>query len=114
MATQQQITDFLATNKVAISNDPLTGLQRKVNLESFIWKPKQNIMLQCSVEYYEDGILVETLRLKPYERILSTGGLDDEIGEYNYFVNVANGDINIFSLIYDTILLRDSQLKFDI
>jgi hypothetical protein len=115
MADYEQIMDFLNTNRLTISKDPINNLDRKIELINFSWMPKKEISLRWKVWYYDaEGKELDNVRMRPYSRQLSTGRPNDPTQEYNYFIQIANGAQNIFSLIIDTALLRDSQQKFDI
>ena len=43
-----------------------------------------------------------------------TANYNAATSEYQFFINIANNDVNIFQVMLNTILLRASQGKFDI
>ena len=57
---------------ISISNCPISGLQRKVDYEFFWYKRSRQIIIQCYVDYYKDGVVATAniTRLKPYKRPL--------------------------------------------
>lgn len=53
---------------IQISNDPITGLERKLDYE-FFWH-KSQIIIKCFVSFYKDEERVESVRTPSYVRNL--------------------------------------------
>lgn len=114
---------------IVISDCPITNYGRIVRV-SQIWDPfNKEVLLNCWVCYTENGERINSKRFLPYTVQLKamnstlvdplTGNfVNDEfvgaIGEYDYFVSIANNNINIFQIILATVLLRDSQSRFNL
>ena len=114
MTREQAITQMIETAKVSISNDPLVpSFGREATLNYFGWHPVEKaIKLDFNVKYTGENV---PSRLSSYSvtLIADMKPLEDETNEYEQFVNLAKNPIEIFGLIYDTIMLRDSQGKFN-
>jgi hypothetical protein len=116
---------------IEISNDPTTGLERKVYLKEFSLRPFENyIKTTFEVRYFVNGQDATSNRLPSYEKTLYasdnenvnplTGelvGLDFEggVGEYSFFLVYAENPIEIYSLIYSRAIEADQARRaFDI
>lgn len=114
MTKQQAIDRMINEGIITISNDPLIpefGREAKFG-GGFIWNPVTKvIMLDFMVSYVGENV---PERLRPYTVTLIADTKDTGEGnEYQAFVDIAKGEIKIFELIYDTVMLRDSQGKFN-
>lgn len=127
-----EIDNFINSGIVSISADPISGLKRQVILDKFSWNQSaKTIVLNCTCKYLDNtDNFLNKKRLPDYGVDLkaandvfvdkNTGEFvnsDDinAIGEYDYFIGVANNPINIFQMIFSIIKLRDQvQKKFDI
>lgn len=114
MTRQESIDRMINEGIITISNDPLVSeFGREVKFGGgFIWNPiNQTIMLDFIVSYIGENV---PERLRPYTVTLIANTTDTGEGnEYQTFVDIAKGEIKIFDLIYDTVMLRDSQGKFN-
>jgi hypothetical protein len=109
MTKSQKITKMIETGIVSISNDLLVpSFEREAKLNFFGWQPVAKlIQLDFIVSYVGEEV---PKRLNPYSVTLVADTTDNE---YDYFVDISKGEIKIFELIYDTIMLRDSEGKFN-
>jgi hypothetical protein len=114
MTREQAITQMIETAKISISNDPtVPGFAREATLNYFGWHPVEKaIKLDFTVKYVGEGV-PSWLSTKSVTLIADMKPLEDDTNEYEQFVNLAKNEIEIFGLIYDTIMLRDSQGKFN-
>ena len=110
------LEQFIATGEIVISNDPTSGFARKAILsQGFHWFPTaKQIILNYEVNYYE----VNEMRFPNYFKGLvadnNTIMEGTDIPEYQYFVELADNPVNIFKIMYNITMLRDSQGKFNI
>lgn len=128
MATKQQSQQFSLDGIAPISADPLTGQLRQVVLNKFIWNQTDKfILMQTEGQYIDKGSKLTSLRHPSYgvdlmanneprfvDRITGEFCADNDsnaIGEYDFFIMMANGNINIFSIMYDIIVKRDLEDK---
>lgn len=119
MTKQEKIDQMVATGVVAISSDPINGLSRELDFKGLIWQAQdKRIIVQCLVHFLDsEGLRMESQRMLPYSRdMISTNMIpvEGEPGEYDYFIDMHREPQLIFEVIYDTIMLRDSQGKFNI
>jgi hypothetical protein len=114
MTREEKILQMIETGKISISNDPLVpSFEREATLKFFGWHPiEKAIKLDFTVKYVGEGV-PSWLSTKSVTLIADTEPLPDGTNEYEQFVNIAKNEIEIFGLIYDTIMLRDSQGKFN-
>jgi len=114
MTREQAITQMIETGKISISNDPLVpSFGREATLKFFGWHPiEKAIKLDFTVAYTGENV---PSRLGSYSvtLIADTEPLPDGTNEYDHFVETSKNEIKIFELIYDTIMFRDSQGKFN-
>lgn len=114
MTREEKINQMIETGKISISNDPLVpSFGREATLNYFGWYPEgKAIKLDFNVKYTGEDV---PSRLSSYSvtLIADMKPLEDDTNEYDLFVNIAKNPIEIFGLIYDTIMLRDSQGKFN-
>lgn len=114
---------------IIISDCPITKYGRiaRVVLE---WNPMtKEVKLNCWVCYTQNSERINLKRFAPYSVQLkatmdtfvnpSTGEIVDPlepnaIPEYIFFVAMANNNINIFQVILNTVLIRDSQGRFNL
>lgn len=86
---------------IQISNDPISGLTRKVEYDFYWFRSTKQIIIDCMVYYYKDGEKINDIRLKPYNRKLvasdslvnpQTGEVltDEQIIEWNNIKNIYN------------------------
>mgnify|MGYP000953458454 CR=1 FL=1 len=116
---------------IEISNDPTTGLERKIFLKEFSWIPLENyIKTVFQVKYFVDGVDATSNRLPSYEKTLYasdnenvnplTGQLvspefEGGVGEYSFFLAYAENPIELYGLIYQRAINADqSRQAFDI
>jgi len=106
---------FITTGEIIISNDPVSGFKRKAILSrGFSWLPTfKQIILDYEIQYYETS----ELRYPNYFKklIADNDTLIDgtNLPEYQYFMNLVSVQNNIFEVIYNITMLRDSQGKFN-
>lgn len=117
--------------EVTISNDPITGLKRKVKVKEF-YVNLSSVTLSTETKFFDDqDNEIESKSVKPFNvqliAVNSTlvnpnngntveDGEDAEdctMGEYDYLVMVANNPINIFDIMEATILKADTRNRFD-
>lgn len=103
---------------VDISNDPISGFQRKVDIQSFIWNlGGQSLMLSCLVTFYQNNKPILDERFKPYlVNLLATNIPDEQYpqGEYTWFIdNYAASHIILPELLSSIVILRDQQGRFN-
>lgn len=110
---------------IQISNCPVTGLVRKLEYDFLILKTVRQIIIDCTVHYFNNqGVIVNSNGLKSYKRPLvasdslinsQTGELDEngDITEFDYYDQLGNIQVAIYSQIENIILLRDSQGRFN-
>ena len=116
---------------ITISNDPTTGLERKIFLKEFSWLPLENyIKTVFQVKYFVDGVDATSNRLASYEKTLYasdnenvnplTGELVDSefeggVGEYSFFLAYAENPIELYGLLYSRAINADqARQAFDI
>ena len=116
---------------IEISNDPTTGLERKIFLKEFSWIPLENyIKTVFQVKYFVDGVDATSNRLPSYEKTLYasdnenvnplTGQLvspefEGGVGEYSFFLAYAENPIELYGLIYLRAINADqARQAFDI
>jgi hypothetical protein len=114
MTKQEAIDRMINEGIITISNDPLVpgfGREAKFN-GGFIWNPvAKTIMLDFMISYTGEDV---PSRLSPKSVTLVADTIDTGDGnEYQAFVDIAGNEIKIFELIYDTVMLRDSQGKLN-
>jgi hypothetical protein len=129
-----ELERLITKGEVQINPHPITGITRLAVLENgFHWYPlKEQIIMQYTVYYLDANGERYTLEsLKGYLKNMIADGVtfvnqqgnvivpepeDNTVykTEYQFFVDIANAQINIFQLMLDTTLLRASQGKFDI
>jgi hypothetical protein len=114
---------------IVISDCPVTNYGRIARVVQE-WNPMtKEVKLNCWVCYMQNGERINSKRFTPYNVILkatkdtfvnaNTGefvdsSVADAIPEYDFFVAMANNNINIFQVILNTVLLRDSQGRFNL
>lgn len=122
-----QLETFISTGDIEISRHPITNIRRLLSLDrGFYWLPKSSqIVMDFTVNYLDEtGNKYQLESIKSYNKSLiadivntvdSSGANDPSstITEYQYFVNIANNNVNIFNVMLNTVLLRVSQGKFD-
>lgn len=114
---------------IIISDCPITKYGRiaRVILK---WDPMtKEVTLDCWICYTENGERINSQRFQPYTvqlKATSDTFVDPSNGEfvspetpgsitgYDYFVSMANNNINIFQVILHTVQKRDMQGKFDL
>lgn len=116
---------------IAISNDPISGLERKIYLKEFSWLPLENyIKTVFQVKYFVDGVDATSNRLPSYEKTLYasdnenvnplTGELVDVefeggVGEYSFFLAYAENPIELYGLLYSRAIEADqARQAFDV
>ncbi len=116
---------------IEISNDPATGLERKIYLKEFSLRPFENyIKTTFEVRYFKDGVDATSNRLPSYEKTLYasdnenvnplTGQLvspefEGGVGEYTFFLAYAENPIELYGLIYQRAVNADqARQAFDI
>jgi len=114
MTREQAITQMIETGKISISNDPLVpSFGREATLKFFGWHPIEKAIKVDFTVAYTGGNVPSRLGSYSVTLIADMKPLEDGKNEYEQFVNIAKNEIEIFGLIYDTIMLRDSQGKFN-
>jgi len=110
---------------IQISNCPVTGLIRKLEYDFLILKTVKQIIIDCTIHYFDnDGIMINSNRLSSYKKLLvasdslvnsQTGELDNngDITEFDYYDQMGNMQLVIYSQISNIIALRDLQGKFN-
>lgn len=110
MTRQEKINKMINEGIITISNDPLVPeFGREAHIENgFIWQPKtKTIQVDLMIHFVGENV---PSRLAPKSVTLIADTKDTGEGnEYQTFVDIAKNEIRIFELIYDTVLLRDSQ-----
>lgn len=114
---------------IVISDCPITKYGRIARVVQ-TWNPmEKQVTLDCWICYTQDGERINSKRFAPYTVQLKatmdtfvdprTGqiveqGTEGSMSEYDFFVAMANNNINIFQVILNTVLLRDSQGRFNL
>lgn len=116
---------------IEISNDPISGLERKIFFKKFAWHPQANfIETVFEVRYFKNGSDITSDRLPSYEKTLYasdnenvnplTGQLaapefEGGVGEYSFFLAYAESPIELYGLIYSRAINADvARQAFDI
>lgn len=96
---------------INISNDPITGLKRKVTVESLsIEFTNKKVILRCSINFYDQSNQpINNTRIHTYVR-----DLYDDGAAFDAWYAQAQNPINLLSTIQSIVALRDSEGKFDI
>lgn len=108
--------NFIENKGCKISNDPITGVSRFVSFDFNVNQKNEKAEIKLLIKYIdENGDELESVRIKPYELIISYGnknvfekGLD--FNEFNLLLKTET----IYKIIHDLILNLDSQKKLDI
>lgn len=116
---------------ISISDDPITGLERKIFFKKFAWLPHADfIETVFEVRYFVNGQDATSNRLPSYEKTLYasnnenvnplTGQLvapefEGGVGEYSFFLAYAESPIELYGLIYSRAINADvARQAFDI
>lgn len=114
MTKQEAIDKMINEGIITISNDPLIPeFGREAHIQNgFIWQPKnKTIQVDLMIHFVGENV---PSRLAPKSVTLIADTKDTGEGdEYQAFVDLAKGEIKIFELIYDTVMLRDYQGKLN-
>ncbi len=82
---------------IAISNCPITGLERKiVSKNTLFFETTKQLVLDCTISHFKEGVLIENQRITTYQVQL--------VADNNSFVDKNTGDF-----IYDTEELKASE-----
>jgi hypothetical protein len=123
MATFQDIQN------INISNDPITGLQRQVTVESFYCSMTQQFFrLDCTVYRLKDGINVNSETLPVYVRTLTADDTDmvdangnlvasDDpnavTGQFTFFKLAAANPLQLYDIFLNKVQAADLLAKFN-
>lgn len=104
---------------VDISDDPITGFQRKVDVQVFDWNmPAESLSLNCLVTFYDNGQPILDQRFAPYAvPLLANNDPTPEYpnGEYNYFIDTyAQNPIVLPTILAGIVISRDQQGRFNV
>lgn len=116
---------------IQISNCPDTNLERFITHKNlFFYETTKQVILECHITHYKDGVVIENERIKSYKRNLVatestpvnplTGQevesfeIEAAISEYQFFDNLRNVAIKQNEMQLQIIEARDSQGKFNI
>lgn len=105
---------------VPISDDPITGFKRKVNIQNFGWNlGAEALQLSCLVTFYDaNNNPIWDQRYAPYVVTLTANNTPDEDypnGEYNHFIQeYANNPIVLPTILTGIVLSRDQDGKFNV
>jgi hypothetical protein len=104
---------------VDISNDPISGFQRKVDIQMFDWNLAAEVLnINCLVTFYKGGDPIIDQRFAPYVVTLIANNTPDDTypnGEYNYFIQqYATNPIVLPTILAGIVVARDQQGRFNV
>lgn len=108
---------------IKISNDPILGFVRKVNVLDFNWSLEtMSIRLGLRIHFFEVDEITEikNIRVQPYGALLiannttNVGTEEEPVGEYDYFIGLyLSNPVVLSTVITGIILQKDSEGRFD-
>lgn len=120
---------------VDISKCPITGTDRRTELQTFAWNPKvKNLQVVCHTNFIKNGEIVSgpgvgafQVRLVADNRVIvnaKDGSIlekpdaeenkdVEKIGEYDFFLKAAQSPIDLFKMIEDVIKAADARGRFN-
>lgn len=112
-------------NLIKISNDPILGLVRKVEITQFLWNIESiRLELYTRVHFFsiqDESVEISNSRVKAYNVKFTADNTTDVgtqgifIGEYDdWLTQYLNNPIILIDVLNGVIALRDSQGRFDI
>jgi hypothetical protein len=122
-----ELEKYIADGEIEISRHPVTNMRRLLKEQAFIHNQlKKEISIESEVCYMDEGgEIINYVSMPSYDKVLTADTrtmIDPQtmspvteggVSEYDFFVGMANAQINIFQVRLDVIKLRDSQGKFD-
>ena len=105
---------------VTISDDPITGFKRKVDVQTFTWAlASECLQMNCLVTFYDaNNNPILDQRFAPYVVTLTANNTPDEEypdGEYNYFIQqYASNPIVLPTILSGIVVSRDQDGKFNV
>jgi len=116
---------------IKITNCPITNLERFITAKNlFFYETTKQVILECHISHFKEGVVVENERIKSYKRNLVatestpvnplTGeevesfDIEGAISEYQFFDNLRNVAVIQNDMQASIIAARDLQGKFDI
>ena len=116
---RQEVQRMIQTGEVSISKDPfVTAFNRKATLKNLIWKPEERLIILQTMVSFEgtDGVEVPQ-RLKDKKEVsletINIPSEEGEVTEYDMLIGALSMPVIAFDIIYDTIMARDAQGRFN-